>query len=137
MAYTDGAAEVIGRVKTVGAVKMSSDEQECTTHDDTGGFKTYIQALLEAGTIDIEGNMAAGDAGQGAVLTQFNARTTRAFKVTYPDGPTGTVTGGSTWEFDASIKAFEYGEAPVLGILSFKTTLRIDGLPSFTEASAS
>lgn len=124
------SGNIVGNLTKVGGVKMSSDQQECTTHDSTGGFKEYIPTLLEPGSTAIEGYMAPADVGQVEILAHYKARENRDMIITFPDGTGGTA--GSTWEFAASISDFEYGEADVNGILSFKATLRISGQPTFT-----
>jgi predicted secreted protein len=132
--YVEGDIEVGGLTK-VGGVAMTADQQDVTAHDSPGGFKEYIPTLLEPGECAIEGYMKPADAGQVAMLEHFNARENRAMKITFPDGPNNGP--GSEWEFDASISAFTYGDAPVDGVLNFQATLRISGLPVFTPVGGS
>ncbi|MEN6370935.1 MAG: phage tail tube protein [Armatimonadota bacterium] len=124
------SSSIVGSLTKVGGVKMSSDQQECTTHDSTGGFKEYIPTLLEPGSVAIEGYMAPADVGQVEILAHYKARENRDMQIDFPDGTSGAF--GSNWTFSASISDFEYGEADVNGILSFKATLRISGQPTFT-----
>jgi predicted secreted protein len=132
--YTEPTA-LVGGLTKIGGVSMTADNQEVTSHDSTGGFKEYIPTLLEPGECQIEGNMLPADAGQVAMLAHYQARTNEPFKITFPDGAGNTP--GSTWEFDASISAFAYGDAPVAGVLAFTATLRISGQPVFTPVSGS
>lgn len=127
------SGNIVGSLTKIGGIKMSSEQQECTTHDSPGGFKEYIPTLLEPGNTSIEGYMAPADEGQVEILEHYRARDNREMRIDYPDGDGGGF--GSHWEFTASIADFEYGEADVNGIMSFRATLRISGQPTFTPVS--
>jgi hypothetical protein len=106
------------------------DSVDTTTHDSSDNYKESIPGLLEAGDISLEGFFDYEDStGQIAMLTDANARTTRAAIIEFPSAT------GTTWSFNGYITALKIGDAPIDGALPFTATIKPVGKPTLTIAT--
>lgn len=112
-------------VNSVGDIDLTADDIEVTHYNSDDGYKEYIQGLRDGGEIAVEGNFIPSDAGQAALLSDFNAGTVRTFLVTLPN------TDASTWSGSAYIKGFTTSQ-PINDKIMFTATLKLTGKPSFT-----
>jgi hypothetical protein len=125
----DGAA--VAALTSIGGVKAAVDEKDVTTHDSSDYYKEFLPGLIDPGTITLEGYMDQTDTtGQVAMVTDFNARSSKTFTVTFPSAT------GATWTGTAWIKDIEIGGGGLDGMIPFKATLRITGKPTFAVSTA-
>lgn len=115
---------VIGTQIKIGGIKITSDEQEITTHQSTGYFKEFMQTLMEAGAVPISGLYKYDDVGQLAMLTDMKARTQREVIMTLPGG-------AGVFTCTGFIKEWGLGEAASNGAIEFAALVRFTGVPTF------
>ena len=122
----------IANLTSIGEIGLESDEIDVTTLDSTGDFKEYIGGAKDGGTIDLEGNIVT-DAGLTQLYTLANSRDIKEFKIEYP-----TKTGETTaayWTVTGYIASCKDGEKTVDGLLTFSSSIRVSGAPTFTAGS--
>ena len=126
-AGSESADTVIAHIQTIGEQTTETEEVDVTTLDSPNGAKEFIQGAKDAGSVEITANNCSD--GQVAILkTVFESGAVREWTETYPNG--------DTLVYDAFISAFTFGEASVDGLLTINMTLRLSGMPEYTEASA-
>ena len=64
---------------------------DTTTHDTSGGWKTYVGGLKDGGTLELTGKYDISDAGQVKLRTLLGE--TESVVVTFSDNSTATFTG--------------------------------------------
>lgn len=116
---------IIAELTNIGSPKLSLDTQEVTSHQSANSYKEYIGTLLDGGEAAIEGNFIPSDTdGQVGLITDMEAKTVQSFVITFPPAIL------ATWTFTALVTAFEVGDTPVDGVLTFSATLKISGKPT-------
>ena len=114
---------LVGKLTSIGGVKLKAETIDITNHDSADGFKEFIGGLRDGGEFPLEGNFIQDDAGQLALLASFNSGAVESFIVTFPDN--------STWTFSAIVTGVEVGKADLKDQLMFAATLKISGKPVF------
>ena len=117
----------ISNVDAIGDLSLTADEIEDTVYG-TGGYKTFVPGLKDAGSFDLTLNYLPTDASNNRLVTAYNAGTSTQYTITFPDA--------STLVYTAFVKGI--GIAVPKGDKYQRTfTFRIDGktAPVFSEAS--
>ena len=65
----------IAELTSIGAVGVTREMIDATSHDSADGYKEYIPGLIDTAELPIEGILNKGDAGQTALLTDLEAGT--------------------------------------------------------------
>ena len=117
----------VGSLSSVGGVEISATFQETTNHGVSDYFKTFVAGLLEVADIAIEGFFDQTDTnGQMAMVTDMNARTSRAVSITFP------ASTGSVWAATCYVSRIKVGDNPVDGMIPFSASLKVTGKPTLT-----
>ncbi len=115
---------VIALLTSIDGLNLKSDTVETTALDTTGGYKTFLPTIKDAGEVAISGHFDY-TAHEG-FLTDFEAMTTQAYTIEFPDKLTTT---GTTWSFSAVVT--DYHTSAALGALvKFDATLKVSGKPT-------
>lgn len=123
-------SNTVGELTSIGGVSLSADSIEVTTHQSSDYYKEFLPGLIDAGEFPIEGNFKQDDTnGQIAMLTDFNARTSRACVVTFPDSI-------ATWSFTGFLTSYEIGAADSAGVIPFSATIKISGKPTLAISAS-
>lgn len=118
----------IANVDAIGDLSLTADEIEDTVYG-TGGWKTFVQGLKDAGTFDLTVNYNK-DMSENTRLTQaFVSGDSAQYTITFPDS--------STLIFTAFVSGVGIA-VPKDEKVQRTFTLRIDGKtpPAFSEASS-
>ena len=118
----------IANVDAIGDLSLTADEIEDTVYG-TGGWKTFVQGLKDAGTFDLTVNYDKDTSGNTRLTQAFVSRDSESYTITFPDSSTLTFTA-----FVAGIGIAVPKDEKVQRTF----TLRIDGKtpPAFSEASS-
>ena len=125
LAYHDGSSFVdVANVTSVSAPSMSRDSIETTHHTSTGGFRTYIPGLKDAGTVSLDINWEKSQASHSALYTQITTQVVNGqYRVVFPGSPTSTFTFyGHVTDFSVT--------APVDDKLTASVTIKLSGKPT-------
>ncbi len=121
--------QVVGKLTSINGIEIAVDSVEVTTHDSADNYKEFIPGLIDAGEVSIEGNFDYTDtAGQHALLTDANSRTSRTGVITFPSST------GATWTFTGFATNVKIGDASTDGVIPFSATIKITGKPTFAVA---
>lgn len=120
----------VAEVTRIGGVSISVSKVDSTSLGIANHYKEFLPGLLDPGDFEIEGIYDPGDAGQFALITDMNSRTSRAFTITFPTAL------AVTWTGTAYITAFATGEVTSEGMITFSATLSIVGIPSLNRTLA-
>lgn len=122
----EGADLVLKRMTSIGAVEIETEEIEITALDSPNGAKEYMSGGADAGSLEVEIQVKKENADQMSKLRALrDSGDTRSWEVAYPTG--------AKLAFDAFISKFGYGEVTPEDMLKYTITLRVSGLPTFTE----
>ena len=113
------ATVTIGRLRTIGEIRMTSDAEDITALDSPDGFREYAQGLRDAGEVTVEGFYDSTNAGQTLLRTLYLSGNTARFTVQFPD------TSGIA--FTAFVRQLALGAAQVDKPVAFSAVLRITG----------
>ncbi len=98
---------------------------DVSNHDSPSGFREFIAGFADGGEISIEGNFKTSDStGQIAMHTDFQAKTTRAWIITFPSS-LGTMAG------NGYVTKFEL-DFPDDKQITFSATIKVTGKPTLT-----
>jgi len=116
-------AVAIAELTNIGGPSLSAATIDATSHDSADGYREFLQGLRDGGEIGIEGNFIPGNAGQVALVTDFNDGSLDEYTITLP------VAMATTWTCNAIVTAFECRE-PYDAQASFTATLKVSGKPT-------
>lgn len=123
-------SETVAGLTAINGIEISVDSVDVTTHQSADSHKEFIPGLLDAGEVSIEGFFDYTDtAGQHAMLTDMNARSSKTGVITFP-----TATG-TTWTFTGFITGLKIGDASLADGIPFSATIKITGKPTFAVAT--
>jgi predicted secreted protein len=114
-----GSKTAIGKLTSIGEINQTADEIDITTLDSTGAYREYLQGFKDAGTLDVTGLYAPGDASQQAFNTLYQSGETVKWEIAFHDG--------STLTFDGFVSGVNYGPIEVDGVPGFGGTIRLTG----------
>jgi predicted secreted protein len=106
--------------KTLGGPKVDSTQIDTTTLDTAGGYETFVMGLKKPGTVSFELVWDPQDATHRGLLTDFDNKTLRNFKIIWPDA------GPESFTFAAYVKSWEPKASPQTE-LSITMELQISG----------
>lgn len=118
----------IANVDAIGDLSLTADEIEDTVYG-TGGWKTFVQGLKDAGTFDLTVNYGHDTSGNTRLTQAFVSGDSAQYTITFPDS--------STLIFTAFVSGVGIA-VPKDEKVQRTFTLRIDGKtpPAFSEASS-
>ena len=116
----------IANVDAIGDLSLTADEIEDTVYG-TGGWKTFVQGLKDAGTFDLTVNYDKDMSGNTRLTQAFVSGGSAQYTITFPDS--------STLIFTAFVSGVGIA-IPKDEKVQRTFTLRIDGktAPAFSEA---
>ena len=121
----------IAEVTSIGPVNITATKVDSTSLGSPDYFKELLPGLLDPGDVEISGIFKPGDTnGQIALLTDMEARVSRAFTITFPTAM------ATTWTGTAYVTKFSAGDATSEGMIPFAATLSIVGKPSLNVTLA-
>lgn len=115
---------VIANLTSIGEQSTEIEEIDVTTLDSPGGAKEFISGTKDPGSIDMAGN-AKTEGQVDKLYSVFKAGDNREFEIEYPNGDTLALEG--------YLSKFTFGEVTTDGLYTFGLSLRLSGLPEFTE----
>jgi hypothetical protein len=117
----------ISNIDAIGDLSLTADEIEDTVYG-TGGYKTFVPGLKDAGSFDLTLNYLQTDTSNNRLVTAYNAGTSAQYTITFPDS--------STFVFTAFVAGVGIA-VPKDEKVQRTFTMRIDGktAPVFSEAS--
>jgi predicted secreted protein len=118
----------IANVDAIGDLSLTADEIEDTVYG-TGGWKTFVQGLKDAGTFDLTVNYGKDTSGNTRLTQAFVSGNSAQYTITFPDS--------STLTFTAFVSGIGIA-VPKDEKVQRTFTMRIDGKtpPAFSEASS-
>lgn len=117
----------VAMVKSITGPTLQGEDIDITNQDSPGGFREFINGLIDPGELSFEINYDPGDATHDAatgLLGDLTSRSVINWELIFPD------TGSTKWTFSGSVKSFE-ANIPVDDVLSASITIKITGLPVF------
>lgn len=114
----------IALLTSIDGLNLKSDTVETTTLDTTGGYKTFLSTLKDAGEVSLSGHFDY--TAHSEFLTDFEALTVQSYTIEFPDK---IATTGTTWSFSAVVT--DYHTSVDLGsLIKFEATLKVSGKPT-------
>ena len=124
-------SQAVAELTQINGIEITADSVDITSHDSADFYKESIPGLLDAGEVSLEGGFDYTDtAGQHAMLTDMNARTSRAVIITFP------ASTGATWSFTGYATRMKIGDFPIDNVISFSASIKIVGKPAFAVATS-
>ncbi len=125
IAWSDGASPevftAIGKVANIGGPEESAEEVDDTTLDSSGGYTETLQGLKNGGTVSFTMHRNPDAAANQAQLeTDFDAATTRKWRITWPFSP------NELHSFQAFVQSLTRNTEPNAPI-TVDVTLKISG----------
>jgi len=114
-----GEETLIGRLRSIGEIRASSENVDVTTLDAPGGYRMYEQGVKDMGEVPLEGFFEAGETGQEKLRALYESGESVPFTVIFPDE--------TAVSFSAFVKSHAMGAAEVNGAVSFSAVLRLTG----------
>jgi predicted secreted protein len=117
----------IATLTSIDGLDLQSDTIETTNLESSGGYKTYVGGLKDAGEVSIKGRYNYTD--HSTIYTDFDAGTVNAYTIEFPDKGTTT---GSQWTFNAIVTGFKTG-SEMGGLVEFEAKFKISGKPTLVS----
>jgi hypothetical protein len=122
--------EVVAQIYNVSGFSSTLNKKDTTTHQSAGGRTTSKPGEITDADLALSGYFDPTDtAGQLAMLTDYNAKSTKAYIVTYPSA-TGTTLSGNGY-----LSAINVGEANRDGVIPFSAAITPTDTPTFAVAT--
>lgn len=124
-AGNSGTFTTVAEVKDITGPSVSLDVVDVTNQDSPGGYEEIIPTIRRAGEVDFDVNFNPANAthdGATGLLYLANNKIKRGWRLLLLDED------DSYWAFDAYVVAFQT-KAPVAGVLTGTTKLRVTGMP--------
>jgi predicted secreted protein len=116
----------VGNLTSIDGVSVSSDTIETTTLDTTGGYRTFVASLKDAGEVSVSGYFT--HASHNGLFVDFEDSSLDSYTIEFPDK---VATAGTKWTFSAVVTAFSTS-VELEDLISFEATLKISGKPTLT-----
>lgn len=116
--------QILGEVVNVAGPQESVDQTEATTLDSTGGYKEYIPALKDGGTVTLP-ILWINTTAQRTFRNLFGAVNPSSFSITLPTSPQTVIT------FDAHIASRNWTINPA-DPMQAEVQLKISGAVTYT-----
>lgn len=119
----------IGGLTSIGGIEASADTVEVTALDSEGGYREYIAGFKDAGEVSLEGFLDdETSANQAEIYKLFQNGTVVDCVIAFPNG--------GQWTFKGIVTGFGTS-ASVDDAISFTSTIKVTGAPTFSFSSAS
>lgn len=119
----DTGFSAIAEVVSITPPQMSKDTPDATHLGSPDGYREFISGLRDAGEVSLELNYVPSDATQALLRTDFDADTSRSYRITFPDA--------STITFDGFVTALS-PSVPLDDKMALSVTLKVTGKPVFS-----
>lgn len=107
----------IASVRNIEGPSLLSEVIDATTHDESTGYRSYIEGLRDSGDLTME--IAYDPAAASHAWIHATGRgTIKDYKLTFPD------TGTTTWSFSGLVTNFT-PKAPVDGLMTADVTIKV------------
>lgn len=124
-------SQTVAELTAINGIELTASTVDVTTHQSSDYYTEFLPGILTAGDVTLEGNFDYTDTtGQHAMITDFNARTSRTAVITFP------ASTGTTWTFTGYITSIKVGDAPIDGAIPFTATVKPTGKPTFAVATS-
>jgi predicted secreted protein len=118
-----GANSIVDLTEISG-LEISADTVETTTLESTGGYRTFIQGLKDAGEVSISGYFNPADTnGQKKVYDLLGTGAETSFSIVFP------ASLGASWSFSGIVTGFTTSAA-MEDLIPFEGTIKLSGVPS-------
>ena len=114
----------IAEITDIGSPDLDADEVDVTSHDSPDGFEEVLMGIKRTGVVNLEGFFVPGDAGQQALMTDYNSGASDSYKIKFPAAM------AAEWNFTGRIKKAPTTGAPVDGAVPFNAEIRVTGKPT-------
>lgn len=115
----------VAELTEISGLDISADTIETTTLD-SGGWRTFVQGVKDAGEVSLSGYFNPDDTdGQKALVDAFNAGTVLALTIDFP------VALGAKWTFSGIVTQITTG-ASMEDSISFEANVKVTGSPTLT-----
>lgn len=122
--------QVVAQINVINGIEATANMVDVSDLTSTDGYNEYLPGMKDVNDITLEGWFDPTDtAGQQAMLTDFNAGTSRTAVITFP-----TATG-TTWTFTGYISAIKIGDAVKDGAIPFTASIKCTGKPVLAVAT--
>lgn len=116
----------VANLTSIDGLGVSADTVETTTLDTTGGYRTFVGNLRDAGEVSISGYFT--HASHNAFFVDFEDGSLDSYTIEFPDK---VATAGTKWTFTAVVTGFSTS-AELEDLVGFEATLKISGKPTLT-----
>lgn len=117
---------VIGNLTSIDGVSVSADTIETTALDTTGGYRTFVQNLKDAGEVSISGYFTY--TSHNGIFVDFEDASLDSYTIEFPDKG---ATSGTKWTFSAVVTAYSTS-VELEDLIGFEATLKVSGKPTLT-----
>jgi Lambda phage tail tube protein, TTP len=118
----------VGGVQKIGGVDIKAAAVD-TTALGPGNWTTKMAGLLDAGSCALTIEYDPNDSQQQGILEDTVTRTTRDWKLQFPDG-------SNVWAFSAFVSAFKGPTLDPKGLMVIDVTLELTGEPTWQSGVA-
>jgi hypothetical protein len=123
--------KTVAVLTNINGIELTAAQIDVTTHQSSDTYTEFIPGMLTAGDVALTGWAKFDDTdGQIAMLTDFNARTSRTGVITFPSST------GTTWTFTGYITSIKFGDAPVDNAIPFSATVKPTGKPTLATSAS-
>ncbi|TXH19321.1 MAG: outer capsid protein Hoc [Hyphomicrobiaceae bacterium] len=110
----------VAEVKSISGPGLSMETIDATHMESPNAFRELLPSFKNAGEVTLEMNFLPANANQQGLITDFQNRTKRNWKLVFPD------TATTTWSFSGYITGFS-PSAAVDSILTASATIAVTG----------
>lgn len=121
---TPGTFVTIAQVASITPPQLEADDVEIEDLDPVDGYKKYLPGLLDGGEVSLTLNFDGSTTGHMDLLSDFNSRTQKNYKIMLPDT--------SAWAFAGYVKGFAPQEITAGEVMQAEVTIKVTGKPTFT-----
>jgi predicted secreted protein len=115
------AGTAIAGLTSIGGLELSAETIDITTLDSPGSYRQFASSFKDAGEVSLSGYFE--HVSHSVILADFEAGTTDAYTITFPNG--------ATWTFDGVVVGFTTG-FELEDLVSFEATIKVSGEPTLT-----
>jgi len=113
----------VARLTNIDPPELKRDDKEVTDHDSPDGTKEFIPGLKDGGEVPLEGNLIPTDDTQTGLLAAVDIDEPEPWTIEFPTKPKLHI------HFNGYVNAFKVGAAPVDGVLTFSSKIKVTGKP--------
>ena len=110
----------IAEIKSISGPQLSIEMIDATHMESPSSYREMKPSFKDGGEVTFDVNFLPANATHTALTTDFEAKTLRNFKITWPN------TGATVWSFSAYVTGFQ-PSAAIDDMLSASVTLKISG----------